>query len=168
MLMPKVKVRAILLTAVAALMLGSVLTSCSFGDPNADAQLVVDTFLFERNANNLDAAMGLFTDDATVGTANLQKLTGKAEIRQWLTDVSKQYFYKTQEKPVAQGNQVHWVEDLYSNSNVWVGELEGQATIDHSRISHMDANLKRGATGVFCPLCPPMCPGSDTPNLPCH
>ena len=140
---------------VAVLLLGmGVLCAC---DPTASPLTVADVYLSSRQAGDLDSAVAMFAAGAAVRAPNEVVYTGPAQIRSWLEVTLRDYYYQPQDAPAQVGDRVFWTENLYSRSSgKWVGEVSSDVQISADHIQSMKSAVVKGASGVICPLCPPL------------
>jgi hypothetical protein len=85
--------------------LGAILATPLPGDAQADPASVARAFIDAENRHDVEGAVALFTDDAVVVDAR-GRLTTRAEIRQWQSDLAAGNFAATMGTPTVAGDRV--------------------------------------------------------------
>lgn len=137
----------------ALLVLGLTLAACG---PPADSLTVVQVFLSAREVGDVSSAMSVVAPNATLNAPNRLLYRGSEQIGQWLRSTLNEYSFQLTDAPQAVSpGHVIWRDNLYSQANNrWVGELAWDATVSHDKITDVQGQVVRGASGIICPQCP--------------
>jgi hypothetical protein len=94
---------------IAALIVSGIVASMATAQQGGDPAAVITAFEAARNRGDVDAALGYFTDDATVIQRNAT-FTGKDELRKFLDSASTRSRFVVVSDRHSSGNRVMWDE----------------------------------------------------------
>jgi hypothetical protein len=127
--------------------LGWILLLASVGAPVAGAQIsvqssepaaVIGAYQMARNRGDIDAAVTLFSDDATLTQRNTT-YTGREQIRRYLENSTGRGRFIVISNRVTNGNQLNWIERP-AGQNVNGIEVGVEAIIHNGKIRSISYN----------------------------
>jgi ketosteroid isomerase-like protein len=115
------------------------------GDGVPDSLSVVQALIDAERAGNLDAAVGLFADDAFIVNVTGRKTAGKEQLRWFInTEIWMREDFRLRNLQVA-GDRVSWVEPataaFYKNIGVAPVQFAFEATVLNGKIASIIAHL---------------------------
>lgn len=104
-----VRLWLVMAVGVAFLIASGVIASAGRTQPSVDPGAVISAYESARNQQDLDTALSYFADNATLTQRN-STITGKDQIRKYLTTVSARARYVVVSDRHTSGNVVSWTE----------------------------------------------------------